>query len=146
VTVSCPAATADATKVSDSPQLVETESAMLDPAAAKKASMNPGSVLGAWYTSTLAPGASAPDCSMSRSVSPVPALSLGAPEPPSTFCTVSVRPVAGTWATFCQKYCGAPGSTEARVTMPSVFPDPLARTGRSSRRSWTAGSRPACPA
>ena len=56
----------------------------------------------------------------------MPAASLGAPGPPSTLSTVTVRPVAGTFATFCQKYCGAPTSSAARVTMPIVSPDPLA--------------------
>ncbi len=56
----------------------------------------------------------------------MPAASLGAPGPPSTLSMVTVRPVAGTFATCCQKYCGAPGSSAARVTMPSVSPAPLA--------------------
>jgi hypothetical protein len=40
--------------------------------------------------------------------------------------TLTVRPVAGTFATFCQKYSGAPTSSAASVTMPMVAPDPLA--------------------
>src|ERR1700759_4330344 len=74
---------------------------------------------------TFAPGASAPDCSTSRSVSPLPEASLGAPGPPSTLVTVTDRPLAGTWATFSQKYRGASGSSAARVTMASVCPAPV---------------------
>jgi hypothetical protein len=48
VAVSSPAATAPATKVSDSPQLDDSVSATFWLAAVKNPSMNPGSVFGAW--------------------------------------------------------------------------------------------------
>ena len=61
---------------------------------------------------------------MSRSVSSEPALLLAGPEPPSTGSTVKL-PVRFVCEMLSQKYCGAPGSTVARVTIPTVEPVPV---------------------
>jgi hypothetical protein len=69
---------------------------------------------------------------MSRSVSSEPDTALGAPGPPSTLSTMS-WPVRFVCEMLSQKYSGAPGSTAARVTMPTVWPEPSARAYSGSR-------------
>src|ERR1700677_1748791 len=72
----------------------------------------------------LASGASAPDCSTSRSLSPEPAASFGAPGPPSTLSTVIRLGAVAMCRTLFQKYSGAAGLRPASVTMARVSPWP----------------------
>src|ERR1700722_3325423 len=98
--------------VSDSPQLADTLPAWFWLAAVKKASAKPGSVLGASYTTTFAPGAIAPDCSTSRSVSlePYPKVGSAGTGPPSMRSSDTLGYVFMP-RTFDQKYWGAPWSS-----------------------------------
>src|ERR1700722_11778030 len=109
-------------RISDSPQLVETLAALFWLAAVNHASAAPKSLFGAWYTMMLACGASAPDCSTSRVVSPDPELALGLPGPPSTLsCLMRLALVLILIVVF-QKCVASDGLKLANVMMPSVSP------------------------
>src|SRR5271169_1199390 len=70
-------------------------------------------------------GASAPDCSTSRAVSPDPAFALTGPDPPSMLSSLIRLAFVVILRTLDQKYVASDGWTLAYVMMPSVSPWPL---------------------